>query len=98
MYQVMLGSDTDDSLFQRLCDEVHSLGGSIEDTKWLLGGSQEITTYTIILPEGMLEAEADTYVGLSLRGPLELVSMLAQRVLPNQLLEPTSVDKSPSAD
>lgn len=81
MLDLLLGSETDDTLFDRLYSSVQSLGGSITDSGWALGGSQEITTYTIVLPTGSLEAIAETYIGLSLRGPTELVNSLASRVL-----------------
>jgi hypothetical protein len=81
MREVLLGSETDDALFERLCTAVRSLGGSMSDSEWVLGGSQEITTYMIVLPAGTLEAVAETYIGLSLRGPDELVNSLSSRVL-----------------
>ena len=80
MNQVLLGAETDDVLFERLRAEVLALGGSIQNAEWTIGGSQEVTTYTILLPEGRLEAIAETYVGLSLRGPASMVSLLAKRV------------------
>lgn len=74
--QVRLGNENDVNLFDKLCAEVLALGGSIQESDWVVVGSQEIRTYTIILPEGRLEANAETYVGLSLRGPSSLVSAL----------------------
>lgn len=81
MFDLLLGSETDDALFDRLCSVVQSFGGSITESGWTLGGSQEITAYTIVLPTGSLEAIVETYTGLSLRGPAELVNSLASRVL-----------------
>ncbi|MFZ2990282.1 hypothetical protein [Ideonella sp.] len=80
MIDVLLGSEYDDDLFYRLVAEVEAMGGSITDKGWILGGSQEITVFQISLPEGELEAVAETYVGLSLRGALPLVEALAHRV------------------
>ena len=81
MLHVYLGSEADDALFDQLCEAVRSLGGSISDSEWVLGGSQEMTTYKIILPNGSLKAVAETYVGLSIQGPAVLVSALAQRIM-----------------
>ena len=80
MTEILLGSEYDDDLFYRLVAEVEGMGGSITDKKWVLGGSQEITTFEISLPEGTLQAVAETYVGLSLRGTSPLVESLALRV------------------
>ncbi len=78
MHQLLLGDEYDDALFERLCKAVVRLGGSIKDREWVVGGSQEVTTFEIELPDGRLEAIAETYVGLSLSGPEALVARLAQ--------------------
>jgi hypothetical protein len=83
MIEVLIGGETDGDLLERLSANVRSLGGSIKNSDWAIGGSQEITTYKITLPQGNLEAVAETYIGLLLRGPEELVSLLAKSVMPN---------------
>lgn len=80
MKQVLLGCETDIALLEKLRLAVEALGGSIKDAQWALGGSQEITTYSISLPGGSIEAVAETYVGLSLQGNSSLVSLLASKV------------------
>jgi len=82
MRQVLLGSETDDALFHRLNATVRALGGSMSDSEWVLGGSQEIMIYRILLPGGTLEAVAETYVGLCLRGPDSLVTILSNHISP----------------
>jgi hypothetical protein len=83
MYAISLGPETDDDLFERLRLAVIDLGGTIADSEWVLGGSQDVTTYKIILPTGTLHAVAETYVGLSLQGVESLVTPIAQRVMLN---------------
>lgn len=90
MSEIVLGSEYDDALFARLVEEVEALGGSITDKEWTLGGSQETTVFQISLPDGNIEAVAETYVGLSLRGTTSLVAQLARRVMPNPLLQRTA--------
>jgi hypothetical protein len=80
MTEIILGSECDDDLFHRLVAEVEQIGGSIIDKKWVLGGSQEFATFQISLPDGKLEAVAETYLGLSIRGASPLVESLAHRV------------------
>lgn len=90
MTEIMLGNEYDDDLFERLVAEVAALGGSITDKEWTLGGSQEMTIFEIALPDGNIEAVAETYVGLSLRGTSSLVERLARRVMHNPLLQRTA--------
>ena len=77
MHLLLLGDEYDDALFARLCNAVERLGGSIKDREWVLGGSQEVATFEIELPDGRLQAIAETYVGLSLNGPEALVARVA---------------------
>ena len=73
MIEVNLGSETDIALWTRLHIAVASLGGSITESSWGLGGSQELTTCEISLPSGTLEVISETYIGVSLRGSSVLV-------------------------
>lgn len=86
MTEIVLGDEFNDALFRRLVAEVEALGGSIADKEWTLGGSQEITVFQIALPDGGIEAVAETFVGLSLRGTDALVELLARRVMNNPSL------------
>ncbi len=81
MKEIVLDSEYDDALFAKLCAVVESLGGSIADTEWVLGGSQEITKFAVALPNGNLEAIAGTYIGLLLRGEDDLVLAVSNLVL-----------------
>jgi hypothetical protein len=76
--RLRLGTAADDELFSRLREKTGALGGTIEDVKWDLGASRQVTTYLIKLPEGQLQALADTEDGLFLQGDGRLVSLLAQ--------------------
>jgi hypothetical protein len=84
MTELLLGSEYDDDLFYRLVAEVETMGGSIVDREWILGGSQEVTLYEIALPGADLAAVAQSGVGLSLRGEPALVEAIAERVAPNR--------------
>lgn len=90
MTEIVLGSEHDDALFARLVAEVAALGGSITEKEWILGGSQEMAVFQIAVPDGEIEAVAETYVGLSLRGTTSLVEQIARRVLSNPLLPGTA--------
>jgi hypothetical protein len=81
--KVRLGAVTDEGLFCRLCDQIKALSGTIEDLEWDLGASRQLTTYAIKLPEGELQALADTENGLFLQGAAGLVSLLMQEPQPD---------------
>jgi hypothetical protein len=82
MSRLVLGNEYDDAVFQRLREAVARLGGTIKDRDWALGGSQEVTTFDIELPDGKLEAISETYMGLSLCGPEALVARVAREIHP----------------
>ena len=82
MSRLFLGDEFDDAVFQRLCKAVARLGGTIKGREWALGGSQEVTTFDIELPDGKLEAIAETYIGLSLCGPEALLARVARETQP----------------
>jgi hypothetical protein len=46
------------------------------EQSWLVGGSQEVCSYDIELAGEQIVATAETYVGLSIRGPAHLVEKL----------------------
>lgn len=85
MLNIFPGSEDDDNLFYSLVDAVKGIGGSIVDTEWILGKSQELTRYSITLPARNSEALAETYIGLTLCGNPNLVKLLAGRVVSNVL-------------
>jgi len=81
MYQLLLGDEHDKALFERLCKAVARHGGTVTKREWGLGGSQEVAVFEINLPDGRLEAVAETYVGLSLIGPESVVARIAREVV-----------------
>jgi len=78
--EVSLGAESDLVLLARLRSVVHAAGGSMSEQSWSIGGSQEVIAYEIILPTGRLVATAETYVGLSIRGPAPLVHEVSHAV------------------
>lgn len=49
----------------------------MKEVSWDVGGSQEIYRYQIRLPTGVIEATAETYMGLVIHGPPALVQQIA---------------------
>jgi hypothetical protein len=92
-----IGEEYEASLLVRLRTAVTSMGGTMRESFRGVGGSQEVTKYEISLPDGAVEAEAETYIGLSLCGPAPLVQRLAlavQHATPNSSLKRTRLRRS----
>jgi hypothetical protein len=75
-----LGPEWDGALLLRLRQAVAELGGDMREASWGVGGSQEISEYEIHLRGVTLTATAETYMGLTLRGPVSIVEELAGMV------------------
>lgn len=71
-----LGAEWDEALIARLARAVTALGGTLTDAGRTLAGSQYVQTFAIRLPAGDLEARAETYEGLVVRGAAPLVHKL----------------------
>jgi hypothetical protein len=78
--EIELGPEWDSELLSRLHSVVTAEGGTMMELPWGVGGSQEVCSYRIQLPTGVVEATAETYMGLVIRGPLTLVQRIAHAV------------------
>lgn len=47
---------------------------------WAVVGSQELTSFIVSLRDEILKVESETYIGLSISGPEELVAEVASSV------------------
>jgi hypothetical protein len=80
MFEMNLGSENDDARRLRMGRAVEPLGGSLRESSWKRGGSQERVSSTISLPEGQLERVSETCIGILLPGEEALVRRLASAV------------------
>jgi hypothetical protein len=81
LVSVTLGGEHDAALWSRLVAAVAARGGSIAESSYSVGGSQEIIVYEVVLPTGRLELTSETYIGLVLKGPVKVVRELSNEVL-----------------
>ncbi len=81
LVSVTLGEEHDAVLWSRLSAAVAARGGSIIESSYGVGGSQEVIVYEVALPAGRLELTSETYVGLVLKGAVQLVRELSNEVL-----------------
>lgn len=75
-----LGEEFDEAARQALHQVLLDLNASMVDEKWGIGGSQEIETVTVRIEERELLVEAETYIGLTITGDDDLVTVVANLV------------------
>ena len=80
---VTLGTETDNTLRRALVRILKHMGAEATDDSWALGGSQILETLDITIDGRALRIEAETYMGLSLTGPVDLVDRIADVVARN---------------
>jgi hypothetical protein len=72
---VVLGDEYDDQLRVELFRVLAELGATPLCTgSWSLGGSQELSEIDVILDGSTVHVESETYIGLSVAGPPEVVA------------------------
>jgi hypothetical protein len=76
----IVGSEHDRALFEQLGEVLRALGYRLGNEWSGVGGSQDISHWEVSGPNGSLIVEAETYVGLSVSGPTELVSAVKQHL------------------
>lgn len=79
---VVLGDEFDDSLRKNLMDVLQELG-ALQAGKGdrLVVGSQDLEELEVTIDGHNLRVEAETYVGLSISGPADLVEQVRRLVL-----------------
>ena len=70
----VLGREFDDSLRADLKTVLSELGATFGPVRWGVGGSQQVESMSVQVRGQSLLVEAETYVGLSITGPEELVA------------------------
>jgi hypothetical protein len=68
------GAETDASLLPRLGVALRALGYELGEHWSGIAGSQEISNFEIQSVRGSLSIEVETYMGVTIQGPSELVS------------------------
>lgn len=76
---IQLGPEYDHKMLQALFDALTAEGAQTIDQRTAEGGgSQEIGYWKFELDRGIVEVSAETYLGISLSGPIDLVVHLTQ--------------------
>jgi len=70
----VLGDEYDDAVRARLMEVLRRMGAiAMGEARWSLAGSQQVEELDVDIDGRALRVEAETYVGLSIRGALDLV-------------------------
>ena len=77
---VILGSEYDQELRQRVMDVMRELGATVTSGNWAVAGSQEIETLVAELRGHAITVEAETYIGLSATGEDVVIDEILQRI------------------
>ena len=77
---VVLGPEYDGVLIGALMDVLQRLGYVRVSHSWGVGGSQEVETAEFVAGDRHLLVENETYMGLSICGPGDLVDSISEMV------------------
>ncbi|WP_298161345.1 hypothetical protein [Brevundimonas sp.] len=77
MAKVVLGPEHDRRLIRAAKWALHKAGGRRIDRKWFVIGSQEIFEQRWLTASGLVTLEAETYMGLVIDGPDEVVAQVS---------------------
>lgn len=75
-----LGAEHDDALRRALRDVLKRLGANQRAHDWGVAGSQELETLQVQIGVDTVVIEAETYMGLSVSGPADVVERIQAMV------------------
>ncbi len=78
---LILGPEYDNALREALHSVLARLGAKDLAHDWSVGGSQELETAEVQVGAKCVIIEAETFIGLSIRGPVELVERIRSMVV-----------------
>jgi hypothetical protein len=78
--RVVVGAEWDEDLRTRLLTVLQDMGTTAGGSTWTVGGSQELEVLQVSVRGQPVVVEAETYVGLTLTGPTDLVKEIQARV------------------
>ena len=77
---VLLGSETDDKLFEALKIVLASFGATVKEKNYNVVGSQEILVWEANINSKKIKIYSETYEGLSIKGSTELVNEIQAKL------------------
>lgn len=77
---VILGAEYEKIVWDTLKGVLKELGGTVHDSNWGIGGSQELTSVDVIVSGQIISVESETYIGISVSGDSGLVDQIQKAV------------------
>ena len=77
---IVLGSETDDKLFEALKIVLASYNAEVKENSYSVVGSQEITIWEVKINSNKLKVCSETYEGLSIKGSTKLINEIKIKV------------------
>jgi len=77
---VILGAEYEKIVWDTLKGVLKELGGTVHDSNWGIGGSQELTSVDVIVGGQIISVESETYIGISISGDSGLVDQIQKTV------------------
>jgi RNA binding exosome subunit len=77
---IVLGSETDDKLFEALKTVLASYHAEVKESSYNVVGSQEITVWEAKINSNKLKVCSETYEGLSIKGSTKLINEIKIKV------------------
>jgi hypothetical protein len=71
-----VGPEFNEALLRRLGATLRACGYAVDSRSWGVAGSQELSTWNVTGPRGVLLVEAETYIGLTVTGARPLIDEL----------------------
>ena len=77
---IRLGNEYDSQLREGLLAILKEMGAVVRERTYGIGGSQELEELTVTVENKVLVVEAETYIGLVVKGERRLVEEIGRRV------------------
>jgi hypothetical protein len=74
------GSEHEPKVLASLGTALRGLGYDLRDSWEGVGGSQDIAHWEVVGPRGSLTIECETYIGVTVEGPIALVAELRSAI------------------
>jgi hypothetical protein len=75
-----IGDEYDDKLLDALRNVLIRNSAAMVNQSWGIGGSQQLESTQVILEGQELLIESETFIGLTISGPEEIVNQIADQV------------------
>lgn len=77
---IVLGDEFDQDLREDLLEVLRNLGATSGSGEWAMAGSQELEKISFEIRGALVDVEAETYIGLAIKGPEGVVNEIKKMI------------------